>query len=104
MDAEIAAKIAARERIKRNTAVSLEDDYRKAGWVKSADPKVPEDEKDGQDSKERRRKKAKYRHVEALHSEPRPSCLSHDSTLAPSFLGFRNLMVLVLSEFYSIQS
>lgn len=38
----------------------------------------------------------KYRHVAAVHSQTRPSCLSHDSTAAPSFLGFRNLMVIVL--------
>ena len=41
----------------------------------------------------------KYRHVAAIHSGPRTSCLSHDSDAAPSFLGFRNLMVIVLSGF-----
>ena len=41
--------------------------------------------------------KDKYRHIMAVHSQPRTSCLSHDSTASPSFLGFRNLMVLVLS-------
>jgi diacylglycerol O-acyltransferase-1 len=40
----------------------------------------------------------KYRHVAALHSKVQPSCLSHESETVPSFLGFRNLMVLVLSE------
>ena len=40
-----------------------------------------------------------YRHVAAVHSKLRTSCLSHDSTTTPSFLGFRNLMVLVLSMF-----
>jgi diacylglycerol O-acyltransferase-1 len=40
--------------------------------------------------------KKKYRHVAAVHSKPRTSCLSHESDAAPSFLGFRNLMVLVL--------
>ncbi|KAK4192013.1 diacylglycerol O-acyltransferase 1 [Podospora australis] len=44
----------------------------------------------------RRAFRRKYRHVEALHSESRPSCLSHDTTETPSFLGFRNLMVIVL--------
>jgi len=39
---------------------------------------------------------AKYRHVAAIHSKIRSSCLSHDSEAAPSFLGFRNLMVIVL--------
>lgn len=43
--------------------------------------------------------KKKYRHVAALHSKSQPSCLSHESEVAPSFLGFRNLMVLVLSEY-----
>ncbi|KAI4870780.1 MBOAT, membrane-bound O-acyltransferase family-domain-containing protein [Hypoxylon rubiginosum] len=38
----------------------------------------------------------KYRHVTAVHSQSRPSTLSHDGTAPPSFLGFRNLMVIVL--------
>ncbi|KAL8414912.1 hypothetical protein RB594_005932 [Gaeumannomyces avenae] len=38
----------------------------------------------------------KYRHVAALHSKSRPSCLSHDTEMSPSFVGFRNLMVIVL--------
>ncbi|KAI9780739.1 MAG: Diacylglycerol O-acyltransferase 1 [Candelina submexicana] len=38
----------------------------------------------------------KYRHVAAAHSRTRPSFLSRDSDAAPSFLGFRNLMVIVL--------
>lgn len=42
--------------------------------------------------------RSKYRHVEALHKTSRPSVLSHDSAQAPSFLGFRNLMVLTISE------
>lgn len=41
--------------------------------------------------------KKKYRHVAAVHSRPRTSCLDHDSDATPSFLGFRNLMVIVLS-------
>lgn len=40
----------------------------------------------------------KYRHVAAVHSQSRPSCLSHDSHATPSFIGFRNLMVIVLGE------
>ncbi|TVY17309.1 Diacylglycerol O-acyltransferase 1C [Lachnellula arida] len=40
--------------------------------------------------------KKKYRHVAAVHSKPRASCLSHDSESSASFLGFRNLVVLVL--------
>lgn len=42
--------------------------------------------------------RSKYKHVEALHRTSRPSVLSHDSKQAPSFLGFRNLMVLTISE------
>ncbi|KAI1007767.1 hypothetical protein K3495_g465 [Podosphaera aphanis] len=38
----------------------------------------------------------KYRHFSAAHSAPRASFLSHESQAAPSFLGFRNLMVIVL--------
>lgn len=38
----------------------------------------------------------KYRHVAAIHSKPKTSCLSHDSQISPSFVGFRNLMVIVL--------
>lgn len=38
----------------------------------------------------------RYRHVMAIHSKTRPSTLSHDSEAAPSFIGFRNLMVIVL--------
>ncbi|KAF1917338.1 MBOAT, membrane-bound O-acyltransferase family-domain-containing protein [Ampelomyces quisqualis] len=41
-------------------------------------------------------KDTKYRHVFATHSLHRTSCLSHDSATSPSFVGFRNLMVLVL--------
>lgn len=41
----------------------------------------------------------RYRHVEAVHSRSRPSCLSHDTVETPSFIGFRNLMVIVLGEF-----
>lgn len=44
----------------------------------------------------RRTPQRKYRHVAAVHSQTRPSCLSHDSQASPSFLGFRNLMVIVL--------
>jgi diacylglycerol O-acyltransferase-1 len=39
---------------------------------------------------------SKYKHVAAIHHTARPSVLSHDSQTAPSFLGFRNLMVIVL--------
>lgn len=38
----------------------------------------------------------KYRHFAAVHSKDRPSTLSHDATETPSFLGFRNLGLIVL--------
>ena len=41
----------------------------------------------------------KYRHVAAVHNRSRTSCLSHESNTTPSFLGFRNLMVIVISGF-----
>ncbi|EGD93545.1 hypothetical protein TESG_01089 [Trichophyton tonsurans CBS 112818] len=40
--------------------------------------------------------RSKYRHVAAYHSEVKPSCLSRETEKTPSFLGFRNLMVIVL--------
>jgi len=40
----------------------------------------------------------KYRHVAAVHSQTRPSTLSHDAPATPSFLGFRNLAVILLGE------
>lgn len=42
-------------------------------------------------------RETKYRHVFATHSLERSSCLSHDAEKSPNFVGFRNLMVLVLS-------
>ena len=41
---------------------------------------------------------SQYRHIAVVHARQRTSCLSHDSTSTPSFLGFRNLMVIVLSR------
>ncbi|KAL1871369.1 hypothetical protein Daus18300_004735 [Diaporthe australafricana] len=38
----------------------------------------------------------KYRHTVAVHSITRPSTLSHDATQTPSFIGFRNLGLIVL--------
>ncbi|KAK7736785.1 hypothetical protein SLS63_003133 [Diaporthe eres] len=38
----------------------------------------------------------KYRHTVAIHSKVRPSTLSHDATQTPSFIGFRNLGLIVL--------
>ncbi|KAG9788030.1 Diacylglycerol O-acyltransferase 1 [Exophiala dermatitidis] len=55
---------------------------------------VPNGSIDNRPSKPRVR--PKYRHVAALHTKVRPSCLSHEATETPSFIGFRNLMVLTI--------
>lgn len=44
-----------------------------------------------------KKRTSKYRHVAAYHSSLRTSPLSTDSPVNPSFIGFRNLMVIVLS-------
>lgn len=49
-----------------------------------------------QSEKESQKLKKKYRHVAAFHCKVQSSCLSHEGPVTPSFLGFRNLMVLVL--------
>jgi len=43
-----------------------------------------------------RHQRKKYKHVFAVHSSQKISCLSSDATDTPSFAGFRNLLVLVL--------
>lgn len=49
------------------------------------------------DAEERKRAfRRKYRHTAAVHSKSQPSTLSHDATETPSFLGFRNLGMIVL--------
>lgn len=55
-----------------------------------------EEVKPAPDAPPKQRIKRKYRHVAAIHSEPKTSCLSHDSEASPSFVGFRNLMIIVL--------
>ncbi|KAK5664098.1 hypothetical protein OQA88_313 [Cercophora sp. LCS_1] len=63
----------------------------------SSDPAGPKENGSADVTEQLRRSfRRKYRHVEAIHSESHPSCLSHDATETPSFLGFRNLMVIVL--------
>ena len=44
----------------------------------------------------------KYRHVRAVHVQSKPSCLSTDTTETPNFIGFRNLMAIVLGESHSL--
>lgn len=43
-------------------------------------------------------RRSKYRHVAAYHSQTRHSSLSREANVTTSFLGFRNLMVLVLGR------
>lgn len=67
-----------------------------AGSHTDSDTKGSSDEA-GEDTK--KLKKAllrKYRHTVAIHSQVRPSTLSHDATQTPSFIGFRNLGLIVL--------
>jgi len=45
----------------------------------------------------KRKPRSKYKHIAALHTKAQPSCLSHEAEALPSFLGFRNLMVLTIS-------
>ena len=52
-------------------------------------------------SRSRKSASSKYRHIAAVHSKVRSSCLSHDSENSPSFVGFRNLMVIVLGMLVS---
>lgn len=44
----------------------------------------------------KKKQKTKYRHVFATHSQSRQSCLTYGAPQSPSFVGFRNLMILVL--------
>lgn len=53
-------------------------------------------EQNANGSPRRMKKKTKYRHVFATHSQKRESCLTHGAQQSPSFVGFRNLMILVL--------
>lgn len=60
----------------------------------SAPPsKTTSDEAVGSSAK--RIRDTKYRHVFATHSQSRMSCLTQGAP-TPSFVGFRNLMILVL--------
>ena len=64
-------------------------------------PPLPLKELQPKKEKPDNRASKKYKHTFAVHAESRTSCLSHDAEVAPSFLGFRNLMglVLVVSNF-----
>lgn len=47
------------------------------------------------------KRRSKYRHVAAYHSKSQHSSLSRESNVPTSFLGFRNLMVIVLGTMFS---
>lgn len=44
------------------------------------------------------RRRRKYRHIQAIHAESTPSCLSSDAAEQISFRGFRNLTLIVLGR------
>lgn len=50
----------------------------------------------GSNEHSRPKVRSKYCHVAALHTKVQPSCLSHEAPQTPSFIGFRNLMVLTI--------
>lgn len=82
------------------TTTSVESSNGALKRRKSGDPSEPEPEPQNNgpssNTRSRRGPAPKYRHISAVHAQTRPSCLSHDSNVAPSFIGFRNLMVIVL--------
>ncbi|KDN67609.1 putative MBOAT family protein [Colletotrichum sublineola] len=78
------------------TASSLRNTHNgSANHKEAAESTTPEKHRTPEEL--RRAVQRKYRHVAAVHHRSRPSTLSHDSNAAPSFIGFRNLMVIVLA-------
>jgi hypothetical protein len=81
------------------TTTSVETTGAAPASLRRSDPAQPASARSGNgtaiDPKLRIRK---YRHVAAIHSAVKPSTLSHDAPSTPSFLGFRNLMVIVLGS------
>jgi diacylglycerol O-acyltransferase 1 len=70
--------------------------------VNRATPDPPPPVEGNTDTKELKRALLrKYRHTAAVHSKVRPSTLSHDASQTPSFIGFRNLGLIVLSKLVS---
>ncbi|KAJ9608306.1 hypothetical protein H2200_007294 [Cladophialophora chaetospira] len=59
--------------------------------------KVPLHATHGKPPQSKPKVRSKYRHIAAQHSTAQPSCLSHETKESPSFIGFRNLMVLTLT-------
>lgn len=66
--------------------------------VNSTNETIPTVTKVSPPSTSTAKKRSKYRHVAAYHSEARHSSLSREADVLPNFLGFRNLMVLVLGK------
>ncbi len=81
------------------TGTSLETESARGGLTRRPLQRKPSESRTPSETKALRRAfQKKYRHVAAMHAESRPSCLSHDAAASPSFLGFRNLMVIVLGR------
>lgn len=73
---------------------TLPDHDRLGGTMAADGGNTPQDSTQRMKSPKAKRKP--YRHTFAVHSLSRASCLSNDSHDTPSFVGFRNLMALVL--------
>ncbi|KAK3696901.1 hypothetical protein LTR37_017731 [Vermiconidia calcicola] len=62
----------------------------------NSSPPQPLQQRSQEHARSGNRGSKKYRHAFAVHAKNKTSYLSHDAEVAPSFLGFRNLMGLVL--------
>lgn len=82
-----------------STTHSLVTQARDIATKDTSDVRTPETVPNGrlQTKPSKSKPRSKYKHIAALHRESRSSVLSHDSKETPSFLGFRNLMVLTIS-------
>lgn len=85
------------------TATNYDDTSLKSRSSNTAVEKSPPSAAGKDDPKMAKRtaRRSKYRHVEAYHSKLRHSSLSRDSGTTTNFLGFRNLMVIVLGMEHS---
>ncbi|KAH7076034.1 MBOAT, membrane-bound O-acyltransferase family-domain-containing protein [Paraphoma chrysanthemicola] len=79
-----------------NTSIATAIDMSEQSTLHRRKPSQPAANGNGTASTSKPRKDPKYRHVFATHSVQRTSCLDPDSEESPSFIGFRNLMILVL--------
>lgn len=76
--------------------VSAPASFRRRKEERQASPEANNTASDAADQRHKTFLLRRYRHVAAVHSTARPSTLSHDTQASPSFVGFRNLMVIVL--------